>query len=81
MTNKKWGGFRVGAGRASLNPSEKKKCAKIYICDEIKENIVKYGIGNSFSEKAVELVVSKILDRKESNILQEEFVKNSTGGN
>jgi len=73
VKKKKWGGFRDGAGRTALSPSEKKKCVKIYINDEIKADILKYGRGNSFSEKAVELLLSEMCNRKESSDFQDKY--------
>jgi len=66
LKNKKWGGYREGSGRTALSPSEKKKCVKVYINDDVKEDIKKYGRGNSFSEKVVDLVLSEMCNRKRS---------------
>ncbi|QUH21254.1 hypothetical protein [Alkaliphilus sp. B6464] len=67
MSKKNWGGSRDGAGRTALSPVEKKKGAKIYISDNVKFDILKYGKGNSFSEKTVELAVSEICSRKNNS--------------
>jgi hypothetical protein len=65
MTKKSWGGPRDGAGRAILDESEKKKGANIYINDKVKEEILAYGDGKSFSDKAVDLIMSELRNRKE----------------
>jgi len=64
MFDDNWGGQRTGSGRNPLQECEKKKGVKIYITDILKEDIIKYGIGNSFSEKTVEVIKSEIQNRK-----------------
>lgn len=64
MSKNNWGGARKGAGRKPLKEGEKKKGVKIYITDRVKEDIKKYGEGNSFSEKTVDLITSEIKSRK-----------------
>ncbi len=64
MSNKNWGGVRKGAGRIPLEQSERKKGVNIYITEKVKEDISLYGIGNSFSEKATELIKSELEKRK-----------------
>lgn len=59
-----WGGKRKGSGRKKLDEREKKKGVKIYITEEIKDNIEKLGKGDSFSEKTVEIIISEIENRK-----------------
>lgn len=66
MKKKQWGGYREGSGRTALSPSEKKKCVKIYINDDVRADIIKYGRGNSFSEKVVDFVLSEMRNRKRS---------------
>lgn len=64
MGKKNWGGYRNGAGRVPLEDSEKKKGVKIYITDSVKEDIIKYGKGNSFSEKTVDLILHALNKEK-----------------
>ena len=64
MSKNKHGGARPGAGRNRLNDEERKKGMKIYINNEVKDEIEQYGNGKTFSEKAVELIVSTINRRK-----------------
>lgn len=64
LKNKNWGGCRKGAGRIPLEESEKKKGVKIYIADCIKKDILEYGIGKNFSEKAVDIIISELCKRK-----------------
>jgi len=66
MEEKKWGGAREGAGRVPLKESEKKKGAKIYVIDCIKEDIMEYGVGRNFSDKAVEIITAELNKRKKS---------------
>lgn len=63
LSNNNWGGIREGAGRTPLN-NEKKKGAKIYLTDNLKQDILKYGYGKSFSEKAIELIKCELKKRK-----------------
>lgn len=62
-----WGGAREGAGRTPLSEDEKKKGCKIYITKNVKEDIIKYGIGNNFSDKSVDLILEGINSRKKNN--------------
>jgi DNA (cytosine-5)-methyltransferase 1 len=64
MGKNNWGGYRKGAGRLPLDEKEKKKGAKIYINDYLREDIEKYGKGKSFSDKTVDLITSEINNRK-----------------
>lgn len=69
MYNNNWGGFRQGSGRIPLEEDEKKFGYKIYIKNNLKEDIMKYGLGENFSAKAVSLIKSEItrlktLDKK-----------------
>lgn len=64
MSSNNWGGIREGAGRIPLKSNEKKKGVKIYITDRLKKNILEYGNGKSFSEKAVELIEKELEKRK-----------------
>ena len=57
---KKHGGYREGAGRIPLDEKQKKKGVKIYITETVKEDILFYGTGKSFSEKTVSLIESAI---------------------
>lgn len=64
LSNNNWGGTREGAGRTPLKESQRKKGVKIYIRDSTKEDIMRYGIGKTFSEKAVEIITSELNRRK-----------------
>lgn len=64
MSNRKRGGARKGAGRTPLDECEKKKGFKIYLKENTKQEILKYGKGSNFSEKAVELIASEIKKRE-----------------
>lgn len=69
MSENAWGGARKGAGRTPLKECDKKKGVKIYITDTLKEDILKYGNGTSFSDKALDILMTEICKRKikESN--------------
>lgn len=71
LKKKNWGGYRKGAGRSPLDKNDKKKGAKIYITDFIREDIEKYGSGNSFSEKVVNLIICEIKNRKIKDELED----------
>ncbi len=64
LSSNNWGGARVGAGRNPLSESEKKKGVKIYLTDDTKKDIIEHGMGNTFSEKAVEIINSELKKRK-----------------
>ncbi|WP_273321182.1 hypothetical protein [Vallitalea guaymasensis] len=64
MNKSNWGGIRTGAGRTPLSKDKKKKPVKIYISDLLKQDIEKYGLGDSFSRKAVDLIASEIKKRR-----------------
>lgn len=64
MQNNNWGGYRKGSGRPPLDEKDKKKGTKIYVNYYLKEDILEYGRGNTFSEKAVDLITSEISNRK-----------------
>ena len=67
MSNTNWGGYRKGAGRKSIDDNKRKKGVTIYIKDDINEDIYKYGIGETFSEKAVEIIIAELKKRKEKD--------------
>lgn len=64
LTKDNRGGVRKGAGRTPLDYEDRRKGVKIYITDEVKEEIAQYGCGNNFSQKAVELIKKEIVRRK-----------------
>lgn len=64
MEKKSWGGSRKGAGRIALEENNKKKGIKIYLTDDIKEDVVKYGCGKNFSDKIVEIISMELQKRK-----------------
>lgn len=59
-----WGGNRKGAGRKNLPESQKKKGYNLYITCEIKDDIETFGIGKTFSEKVLNLIVKELEIRK-----------------
>jgi hypothetical protein len=67
MKKNNWGGSRTGAGRTPLEEDQRKQGVKIYIAADVKEDVLKYGTGNNFSEKAVDLIQSELLRRKSSD--------------
>lgn len=69
MSENNHGGAREGAGRNPLNDEEKKLGTKIYITQEQKDIINKYGIGENFSAKAVELIMTEINNRKNNKYI------------
>lgn len=75
MEEKHHGGARLGAGRTPLDETEKKVGTKIYITNEQKNDIEKYGTGENFSAKAVELISSEINNRKSLIIDKKHKVK------
>ncbi|WP_434290229.1 DNA (cytosine-5-)-methyltransferase [Clostridium botulinum] len=64
MIKNNHGGAREGAGRNPLSIEQKKIGSKIYITEQLKDLINKYGTGENFSTKAVELLTSEINNRK-----------------
>ena len=68
MNIKNWGGVRKGAGRLPLNSKEKRNGVKIYITEKEKLEILKYGNGKSFSEKAISIINSEIQNRKDKKL-------------
>ena len=57
------GGIRHGAGRPPLDNSEKKQGIKIYIKEDIKNQILLYGQGKNFSDKVNEIIVAELNKR------------------
>ena len=68
MSENSWGGARKGAGRTPLKECDKKKGVKIYITDTLKEDILKYGNGTSFSDKAFDIIKTEVYKRKNEEI-------------
>lgn len=64
MSENNWGGARKGAGRIPLNENQRKKGVTIYILDDTKKDILKYGVGETFSEKTVEIIATELKNRK-----------------
>lgn len=64
MSENSWGGARKGAGRTPIKESDKKKGVKIYITDTLKNDILEYGNGSSFSDKALDIIITEIYKRK-----------------
>lgn len=63
MNNNDWGGRRVNSGRKKLDEDVKKNNCNIYINKKTEEDIHRYGKGNSFSQKVLELVECEIKRR------------------
>ena len=59
-----WGGRRENSGRHTIREEKKRKAYNIYLREEEKRNIERYGKGNTFSSKLVELIFSEISRRK-----------------
>lgn len=68
------GGKREGSGRHSLPESQKKTGHKIYVTDEIKDDILALGKGNSFSEKCANLLQQQIKSIKEQQSNKVKFI-------
>ncbi len=60
------GGARPGAGRNPLSENEKKKEYKVYLTDELCNDVEEYGNGPSLSSKIADLLVSEIRRRQET---------------
>lgn len=75
MIESNHGGARKGAGRSPLSIEEKKIGAKIYITKELKELVNKYGIGEKFSTKATEILISEIANRKNKKTVNNKKIK------
>lgn len=58
------GGKREGSGRSPLPKDEKKIAKTIYITPTLQKNIDQFAIGNSFSEKCIDLISTQIARRK-----------------
>lgn len=58
------GGKRMGSGRIPLPDNEKKIAKTIYITPILQDNIDHFAIGNSFSEKCIDLISAQIARRK-----------------
>ena len=54
------GGKRENAGRTTMPSEKKKRGYKIYIDDNVRDGIIKYAEGDSFSEKCCNLIESQI---------------------
>ena len=65
MSKNSWGGSRKGAGRNPISPEKKKQGVKIYITEELKDEIIKYGCGKNFSDKTVNLLISGLISKKD----------------
>ncbi|SPF56513.1 hypothetical protein SBF1_9200001 [Candidatus Desulfosporosinus infrequens] len=64
MTESNRGGARKGAGRTPLDDALRKKGHKIYLLQNEFNYINKYGMGTSFSEKVVEILLVELERRK-----------------
>lgn len=60
------GGKREGSGRTPLPENEKKIAKTIYFTPNLKRDIDQYAVGNSFSEKCIDLISMQIERRKRS---------------
>lgn len=67
------GGARNGAGRNPLKPELKKKDYKIYLNNDQYSDIIRYGEGNSFSAKVMDLLTSE-MDRRKAKRYNYKFI-------
>nr|DAU09093.1 MAG TPA: Cytosine specific methyltransferase [Caudoviricetes sp.] len=68
------GGKREGSGRTPL-PENKKKIAKtIYVTPTQYDDIEKYAVGNSFSEKCIDLIDTQLLRKKRAENKEIKFI-------
>lgn len=74
MKTENWDGIRTGVGRIPLDENHKKNGYKIYITNLLKEEITKYGKGDNFSSKAVELIESTLTLRKKNTTQKVKFI-------
>lgn len=67
------GGAREGAGRNPLAPELKKKDYKIYLNEEQYADIIRYGEGNSFSAKVMDILMAE-MDRRKAKRYNYKFI-------
>ncbi len=67
------GGAREGAGRNPLAPELKKKDYKIYLNEEQYADIIRYGEGNSFSAKVMDMLMAE-MDRRKAKRYNYKFI-------
>lgn len=58
------GGKREGSGRSPLPENEKKLPKTIYFTPDLHDEVQQYGVGDSFSEKCIDLITGQIIRRK-----------------
>lgn len=68
------GGKREGSGRTPLPESKKKIAKTIYVTPTQYDDIEKYAIGNSFSEKCIDLIDSQLNRKKRAARKEIKFI-------
>ena len=68
------GGKREGSGRTPLPEGEKKIAKTIYITPTLQSDIDEYAVGNSFSEKCIDLISAQIDRRKRAKDRTVKFI-------
>lgn len=68
------GGKREGSGRLPLLFDEKKIPKTIYITPALQKNIENYGVGESFSEKCIDLISTQITRRRSDKGKEVRFI-------
>ncbi len=68
------GGKREGSGRNPLPQNEKKIAKTIYFTPTMQNDIEQYAVGNSFSEKCIDLISAQLDRRKRTNDKTVKFI-------
>lgn len=68
------GGKREGSGRTPLPQNEKKIAKTIYFTPTMQNDIEQYAVGNSFSEKCIDLISTQLDRRKRTNDKTVKFI-------
>jgi len=68
------GGKREGSGRNPLPQNEKKIAKTIYFTPTMQNDIEQYAVGNSFSEKCIDLISTQLDRRKRTNDKTVKFI-------
>ena len=74
MSESQRGGAREGSGRMCVEESKKKKGYKIYLQESLREDVLNYGVGSSFSKKVSEILLSGLTRRKSKRDISVRFV-------
>ncbi len=68
------GGKRSGSGRTSLPKKEKKVSKSIYVTQSLEHDINQYAVGQTFSEKCIDLIETQIDRRKKGTDKTVKFI-------